>query len=71
MPIEEVKEAALLAWLATKQAQGWVVQHWHVPALTVLYCSRTSVLSLGSIELAFAAPIQWTYCLHSTACMLH
>jgi hypothetical protein len=26
VPIEEVKEAALLAWLATKQAQGWVWQ---------------------------------------------
>jgi hypothetical protein len=26
VPIEEVKEAALLAWLATKQAQGWVGQ---------------------------------------------
>jgi hypothetical protein len=26
VPIEEVKEAALLSWLAAKQAQGWVAQ---------------------------------------------
>jgi hypothetical protein len=37
VPIEEVKEAALLSWLATKQAQGWVGQHVHVTVLQTMF----------------------------------